>query len=159
MAVQLEIDDGNPWYLGPDIWAVPGDDPNGLPGIPRAGQTAYVWARVHNRGSDPVSNGTVRYWWADPSTTITENTATPIGTANVSLDAKQTAEVLCLTPWTPSWVNNGHECLIVEAFSSQDPLPPHTPTTPSIHPTTGTSPSVIWTCFSPERETWPSSHS
>lgn len=130
MSVQLAIDDGDPWYLSPDIWVVPGTDPNGAPGIPADGQTSYVWARVHNRGTDPVNNATVLYWWADPSTIITPNTAHPIGTSNVSLGAGQVAEVLCLTAWTPSWVNGGHECLIAQVFSLEDPLPPHTPDTP-----------------------------
>lgn len=131
MSVQLEIDDGNPWwYLSPDIWVVPGTDPNGPPGVPAAGQASYVWARVHNRGTDPVNSATVLYWWADPSTTISPNTAHLIGTSYVSLGAGQTAEVLCLTAWTPAWVNGGHECLIAQAFASQDPLSPHTPDTP-----------------------------
>lgn len=130
MPVQLEIDDGNPWYLSPDIWVIPGNDPNGAPGIPMASQPSYIWARVHNRGKAAIANATVHYYWADPSTTITQNTATLVGTSYVSLIAGQTAEVLCLTLWTPSWVNGGHECLIAEAFSAEDPLPPRTPNDP-----------------------------
>ena len=42
----------------------------------------------------------------------------------------QTADVLCLTPWTPTWVNGGHECLIAEVVSSADPPPPRTPADP-----------------------------
>jgi hypothetical protein len=34
------------------------------------------------------------------------------------------AEVLCLTPWSPIFVNDGHECVLAEAFHpSLDPLP------------------------------------
>jgi len=130
MAVQLQIDDGNPWYLSPDIWAVPGADPSGPPGVPIAGEPTYVWARVHNLGTDPVSNAAVNYYWANPSTVITQNTATLIGTSYVDLGGGQSAEVLCLTPWVPSWVNSGHECLVVEVVSAQDPPPPRGPDDP-----------------------------
>ena len=123
MAIELWIDDGNPWYLSPDIWVVPGDDPNGAPGVPIVGVSGYVWARVHNRGTTPVTNATVRYYWADPSMVITPNTATLIGTSFVSLLAGETKEVLCLSQWTPVWVNDGHECLIAQAFQASDPLP------------------------------------
>ena len=68
--------------------------------------------------------------WADPSTTITGNTAILIGTSFVDLDGGQTADVLCLAAWTPTWVNGGHECLIAEVVSSADPPPPRTPDDP-----------------------------
>jgi hypothetical protein len=130
MAVELWIDDGNPWYLSPDIWVVPSDDPNDPPAMPFEGVSAYVWARVHNRGSTAVSNATVRYYWADPSTVITRASATLIGQSSASLAAGETKEVLCLTPWVPQIVNSGHECLIAEAFAPADPLPPGSPTDP-----------------------------
>lgn len=130
MAVELWIDDGNPWYLSPDIWTVPSDDPNDPPGVPYANVSAYVWAQVHNRGSSPVSNATVRFYWSNPAVTINDNTATLIGTSNVSLAAGETKPVLCVSPWIPQWVNNGHECLIAEAFAPGDPLPPRSASTP-----------------------------
>lgn len=128
MTVELWIDDGDPWYLSPDIWVVPGNDPAGPVGIPVLNSPAYVWARVHNRGTTAVSNATVKYYWGDPSTTVTLATATLIGTSYVSLVPGETKDVLCLTPWIPSWVNNGHECLIAEAFAAADPLPQRGPT-------------------------------
>jgi hypothetical protein len=125
MAVSLEIDDGDPWWLSPDLWTVPGTDPNGPPGTPIVGQPAYIWARVHNRGSDPVDNATVRFWWANPGTNFDRNTATMVGISYVSLVAGASEEVLCLTPWDPAFVNGGHECIIGEAFHpALDPLPP-----------------------------------
>jgi hypothetical protein len=130
MAVELWIDDGNPWYLSPDIWVVPSDDPNDPPGMPFEGVSAYVWARVRNSGSTAVSNATVRYYWADPSTLITRATATLIGTSSASLAAGETKDVLCVTPWVPQFVNSGHECLIAEAFAPADPLPPSSPSDP-----------------------------
>lgn len=135
MAVELWIDDGNPWYLSPDIWVVPSDDPNDPPGVPYANVSAYVWARVHNRGTTAVSNATVRYYWADPSTAITASTAHLIGTSYASLLPGETKEVLCVTPWIPQYVNNGHECLLAEAFAPADPLPPRGPNDPFNVPT------------------------
>jgi len=42
----------------------------------------------------------------------------------VSIDGGQTADALCLTPWVPIFVNNGHECILAEAYHDPlDPLP------------------------------------
>jgi hypothetical protein len=125
MAVTLEIDDGDPWWLSPDLWVVPGNDPTGPPGTPIAGQTAFLWARVHNTGSDAIENATVNFYWANPATAFDRSTANRVGTSFVSLLAGATQEVLCLAPWVPSFVNGGHECILAEAYDpSADPLPP-----------------------------------
>lgn len=128
MAVELEIRDGEPWWLSPDIWTVPGSDPEGAPGVPVAGQSCYLWARVTNNGISSVNNAEVRFYWANPATGFDRNSATRVGTANVNLLSGEAADVLCLTPWIPEYVNNGHECVLAEAYhSTLDPLPP-TPT-------------------------------
>ncbi len=125
MTVELEIRDGDPWYMSPDIWIVPGNDPEGAAGMPVAGQSAYMWAHVRNKGTTPVTNANVRYYWADPSLGVTRNSAHLIGQSFVSLDGGEGRDVLCLTPWLPEFVNNGHECVVAEAFhDSVDPLPP-----------------------------------
>lgn len=118
----LEIADGNPWYISPDIWTVPGADPTGAPGLPREGESCYLWARVHNSGSS-ADNVSVRFYWADPSTAFNRNSATLVGTAFTSFSGVGTNEVLCLSAWLPSWVNGGHECVLAEAFHPSDPLP------------------------------------
>jgi hypothetical protein len=124
MAAQLEIRDGSPWWLSPDLWVVPGNDPLGPPGIPTAGSPAYMWARVRNNGDSPATNAEVRFYWADPSTAFDRTTANPVGSAFVSLDAGEVADVLLLVPWVPEFVNNGHECILAEAFHALlDPLP------------------------------------
>jgi hypothetical protein len=123
MSVQLEIRDGNPWWLSPDIWTVPGDDPEGPAGVPIVGSPAYMWASVRNNGNTAVANATVRFYWANPSVGFDRNTANPIGSAFVSLDPGEAQDVLCLTPWIPAFVNGGHECVLAEAFHSSDPLP------------------------------------
>ena len=124
MAVELEIQDGNPWWLSADIWTVPGSDPEGPAGIPIVGSTCFLWARVSNTGSSSVQNAVVRFYWANPSVGFDRNTANPIGTSNVNLLAGESSDVLCLTPWIPEFVNDGHECVLAEAFHlSLDPLP------------------------------------
>lgn len=124
MAVQLEIRDGDPWWLSPDIWVVPGFDPLGPPALPAAGMNAFVWARVHNLGDTQATNAEVRFYWADPSTAFDRNTAHYIGSSFVTLAPGSEADVLCLSPWVPEYVNNGHECLLAEAFQIvSDPLP------------------------------------
>jgi hypothetical protein len=123
MSVLLEIQDGNPWYLSPDIWTVP-NDPNGAPALPEVGAPCFLWARVHNNGTERVDNATVRYYWANPAVGFDRTTANLIGTSFVSLDPGKVADVLCLTPWVPVFVNGGHECVLAEAFhNSLDPLP------------------------------------
>lgn len=125
MSVQLEIQDGATyWWLSPDIWTVPGNDPEGSVGLPIVGEPCYLWARVHNTGTDAVTNATVRFYWANPSVGFDRNTANHIGNANVSLNAGESKEVLCLVPWNPIFVNGGHECVLAEVFhASLDPLP------------------------------------
>lgn len=125
MSVNLEISDGVPWYLSTDIWTVPGEDPEGAPGQPVVGTPCYLWARVRNNGTDMVQNAQVRFYWANPSVGFDRTTANPIGTSNVTLPGGAVSEVLCLTPWVPSFVNGGHECVLAEAFhTSLDPLAP-----------------------------------
>lgn len=123
MPVELEIRDGEPWWLSPDVWTVPGSNPEGAPGQPVAGELCYLWARVRNNGTAGVQNATVRFYWADPSVGFDRSTANQIGTSFVSLDPAEDAEVLCLAPWVPTFVNGGHECILAEAFHNNDPLP------------------------------------
>lgn len=132
MTVQLVVRDGTPdWWESPDIWVVPGTDPEGAPGAPVAGQTAYLWARVANQGSTDVSQVQVDFWVADPTTQIRRSTAHHIGTAFADVPAGGTQEVLCLVPWAVTVINGGHECVVVAASSGADPLSP-TPADPDV---------------------------
>lgn len=130
MAVHLRLSDGSPyWWDSPDIWVVPGTDPNGPPATPTVGQTAYLWARI--RSDHPVSDVRVSFWIADPSGVIRRSTANLIGTAFTTVGPDTPEEVLCLVPWKVSLINGGHECIVVEARSGADPLSPP-PTDPDI---------------------------
>lgn len=125
MAAILEIRDGTPnWWLSTDIWVVPGNDPNGSPGTPIVGQTAFVWAHVANNGNSPAMGARVDFWWADPSGQILRSTANLIGSAFVDLAPGASEDVLCLVPWNVMLVNGGHECVIAAASLAGAPPPP-----------------------------------
>lgn len=124
MAVELEIRDGDPWWLSPNVWAVPGSNPEGSPGQPIAGTMTFLWARVRNNGSTTVDNAEVRFYWADPSAGFNRETAHFVGTSFISLSPGEVGDVLSLQPWVPEFVNGGHECILAEAFHNpSDPLP------------------------------------
>ena len=123
MSAQLVIKDGSPWWLSTDIWVVPGDNPTGTPGMPIAGQNNYLWARVTNEGDTAVSAAQVNFYWSNPATGVFRSNSTLVGTAFVDLAAGEQQDVLCLIPWNPIVVNNGHECVVSEVIHSSDPLP------------------------------------
>lgn len=111
------------WWVSPDIWVVPGADPNGPPGSPIAGKPAYLWARVSNIGNVAANGTRVDFYWANPSAQVVVGVATKIGSAFVDLDPGETQEVLCLVPWIPVIVNNGHECVLAVAHGPGDTNP------------------------------------
>ncbi|MFQ3221352.1 MAG: hypothetical protein ACI8R9_002861 [Paraglaciecola sp.] len=124
MSIELEIQDGSPhWWNSSDVWVVPGNDPSGSPGQPIAGQTAYLWGRVHNNGSTFANSAQVNFYWSNPATGVLRSNSTFIGASFVDLDPGETQEVLCLTPWMPTIVNDGHECIVAEVIHVADPLP------------------------------------
>lgn len=124
MATRLMIRDGDPsWWNSPDIWVVPGNDPTGAPGVPVAGAPAYLWSRTHNTGDQSVVGARVDFYWSNPATGVLRSTSHLVGSAYVDLEPGEVQEVLCLTPWLPEIVNNGHECLVAEIIHAADPLP------------------------------------
>ncbi len=127
MSAHLLIHDGAApyWWTSPDIWVVPGNDPNGAPGAPIAGQNAYLWARVANVGNLAAKGARIDFYWANPAAQVAVGVATAIGSAFVDLDPGQSQDVLCLVPWVPVVVNGGHECVLAVAHAGADssPLP------------------------------------
>jgi len=123
MSAFILIRDGNPWWLSPDIWTVPGLNPDGPPGIPTAGESSFIWARIENTGRSGLENIQLNFFWSNPATGVLRSNSTQIGTAFATVPEGESREVLCLTPWVPAGVNGGHECLVVEAIHSDDPLP------------------------------------
>lgn len=124
MSTVLEIRDGDPyWWNSPDIWVVPGSDPNGSPGQPIAGESAFLWGRVRNTGKQTASGARVDFYWSNPATGVLRSNSTLVGSAFVDLNPEDTKEVLCVIPWIPEIVNDGHECVVAEVIHSSDPLP------------------------------------
>lgn len=124
MSTTLVIRDGDPyWWNSPDIWVVPGSDPNGPPGQPVAGEPAFLWGRVRNTGDQTASGARVNFYWSNPATGVLRSNSTLVGSAFVDLNPGDIKEVLCIIPWIPEIVNNGHECVIAEVIHPSDPLP------------------------------------
>ncbi len=124
MSTILEIRDGTPhWWNSTDIWIVPGNDPNGAPGQPIAGEPAYMWARVRNNGDAGATGAQVNFYWSNPATGVLRSNSTLIGSPFVDLDPGDVQDVLCLVPWVPTIVNDGHECVVAEVIHAADPLP------------------------------------
>lgn len=122
MAVELEIRDGSPYWVSPDISVLADPFDEEERGMPEAGTRCYLRARVRNNGSTAVANATVRFYWANPAIGLSRDTANRIGQAFVSLAPGDVKEVLCLTPWVPEFLNDGHECVLAEAFHPTDPI-------------------------------------
>lgn len=124
MSANLVIRDGEPhWWNSPDIWVVPGTDPNGLPGQPIAGEPAFLWARVQNTGDQIAAGAQVNFYWSNPATGVLRSNSTLVGSAFADLNPGETKEVLCVIPWIPVIVNDGHECVVAEVIHPGDPLP------------------------------------
>ena len=123
MCALMTIRDGDPWWISPDIWTVPGSDPNAKPASPSVGQPTFVWVRIRNNGTSALKDVQLRFYWSNPATGVLRSNSTLIGSSFTSIAPGKDSEVLCLTPWIPVGVNDGHECLVVEALHPLEPLP------------------------------------
>jgi len=110
---------GTPFWACPDLTIAPADPW----GRVSAGDEVTVSVTVQNLGYAPATGVRARFWWADPSAGLSPQLATVIGSSDrVSIAAGLAETLLCTTPWTPQFVNGGHECLIAEVSSMSDPL-------------------------------------
>ncbi len=124
MTATLEIRDGHPHLWNrPVIWVVPGSDPSGTPGQPVAGEPAFLWGRVRNTGKQTASGARVDFYWSNPATGVLRSNSHLVGSAFVDVNPGETKEVLCVIPWIPEIVNDGHECVVAEVIHPDDPLP------------------------------------
>jgi hypothetical protein len=101
------------FWASPDVW-VETPDPAGNP---VSGRPTFVHARIINLGKAPAYPTCVDFYWGDPSPSFGPGNMNHIGTEWVEVDAHQTTDVRCSTPWTPIRVNDGHECLMVNCAS------------------------------------------
>ena len=100
---------GESHWRSPDIW-IESSDPTGN-GV--AGEENFVHARIFNLGMAPAVPVKVDFYWADPSVGLGPSAMNLIGTEWVSVGSISSVDVRCNTPWIPLYVNNGHECLMV----------------------------------------------
>jgi hypothetical protein len=100
---------GDPFWASPDVW-VESSDPAGQP---VAGEPNYVVARVFNLGYLDAAPTKVDFYWGNPAIGLAAADMHLIGTEWVEVPALQTAVVKCQAPWVPDFVNNGHECVMV----------------------------------------------
>jgi hypothetical protein len=116
-----------PFWESPDILLLAGVDPAVAPAIPPAlGETALaaqpntLYAHVWNFGLAQAPNVIVEFYWCDPALGIGPSSANLIGQTMLSLGARGSgrahAVVKCPTPWVPTFVNGGHECLLVRIW-------------------------------------------
>lgn len=123
-----------PFWESPDIYILPGVSPSLAPDIPpRFGDVALagvdntVYAHVWNLGRAPAHEVIVEFFWVNPSLGISAGSATRIGETWVALGARGSGQahqvVKCPAPWAATFVNGGHECLLVRAWDiAADPL-------------------------------------
>jgi hypothetical protein len=127
---------GVPAWESPDIFIAPNlaaDTAPPLPttrgGLAQAGAPNTLWAHVWNLGRAPVYNARVEFYWFDPTLGFGGASANLIGVAHVDLGERGSGRahtvVKCPTSWVPTFVNGGHECLVVRCFEPlTDPLGP-----------------------------------
>jgi hypothetical protein len=116
-----------PFWESPDILLLAGVEPIFAPDIPPdLGQTALagkpntLYAHVWNFGRAQAPNVIVQFFWCDPSLGIGPGSANLIGETIVSLGARDSGRshrvVKCPNVWVPTFVNGGHECLVVRVW-------------------------------------------
>ncbi len=122
-----------PFWESPDIYIIPGVKPSLAPAVPpQLGQNALahadntIYAHVWNLGRGPARDVGVLFYWCDPSIGFNPAGAHLIGTAFTSLAARGNSGchrvVKCPESWPATYVNGGHECLLVKVFDVADPM-------------------------------------
>jgi hypothetical protein len=110
---------GVPYWASPFIWTE-SPDPSGNP---LAGAENHLVARIFNVGSATAAPTKVDFYWADPSVGLGAGDAHFIGTEFVEVQPMTSRVVRCATPWVPSYLNGGHECVFVQCDNHVlDPL-------------------------------------
>lgn len=116
-----------PFWESPDILLLADTDPAVAPSIPpelgqtaQAGKPTTLYAHVWNFGIAQAPNVVVEFYWCDPALGINATGAHLIGVTVVALGARGSgrshAVVKCPAPWVPTFVNGGHECLLVRVW-------------------------------------------
>jgi hypothetical protein len=123
-----------PFWESPDILLLAGVEPAHAPPIPsHLGQTALanqpntIYAHVWNFGNCAAAEILVEFYWCDPSLGINPASTHIIAQMTLALGAKGSgrshAVVKCPEAWTPTFLNGGHECLLVRVWDNTADLP------------------------------------
>lgn len=125
---------GAPFWESPDIFILGGVAPALAPPVPAqlgqiavAGQPNTIYAHVWNFGNAAASEVVVEFYWVDPSLGISADSVHLIAQTFTSLGAKGSGRahtvVKCPEAWIPTFVNGGHECLLVRVWDNPSDLP------------------------------------
>jgi hypothetical protein len=123
-----------PFWESPDIFILGGVAPGLAPPLPPTlGDTAVanepntIYAHVWNFGKAAANEVLVEFYWCNPALGITTSSVTLIAQTEMSLGAKGSgrshAVVKCPEAWIPTFVNGGHECLLVRVWDNPADLP------------------------------------
>ena len=125
---------GAPFWESPDIFVLAGVDPAVAPNRPpalgevaQAGAPNTLYAHVWNFGNAAANEVVVEFYWVNPSLGINANSVTLIAQTVTAIGAKYSGNahvmVKCPEAWVPSFVNGGHECLLVRVWDNPSDLP------------------------------------
>jgi hypothetical protein len=123
-----------PFWESPDILVLAGIEPALAPAVPpRLGETALannpntIYAHVWNFGNCAAAEVIVEFYWCDPSLGINPASTHLIAQTATALGAKGSGRahrvVKCPEAWTPTFLNGGHECLLVRVWDNTSDLP------------------------------------
>jgi hypothetical protein len=123
-----------PFWESPDIFILAGVTPAHAPPLPpKLGQVAIanrpntIYAHVWNFGNAKASEVILEFYWCDPSLGINPASVHLIAQTEIALGAKASgwshAVVKCPEAWTPTFLNGGHECLLVRVWDNPSDLP------------------------------------
>jgi hypothetical protein len=123
-----------PFWESPDIFILAGVTPSAAPPIPPqlgqvglANQPNTIYAHIWNFGKAPADEVLVEFYWCDPALGINPGSVHLIAQTTASLGAKDSgrshAVVKCPEAWVPTYLNGGHECLLVRIWDDPADLP------------------------------------
>ena len=123
-----------PFWESPDIFILGGVSPGLAPPLPPtlgdiavAGEPNTIYAHVWNFGKAAANEVLVEFYWCNPALGINAASVSLIAQATMSLGAKGSgrshAVLKCPEPWSPTFVNGGHECLLVRVWDNPADLP------------------------------------
>jgi hypothetical protein len=122
------------FWESPDVYIEPGVAPGIAPPVPTqlgqvalAGRDNTVYAHVWNLGRTAAREVVVEFYWCNPSLGFNPVGASLIGTAFTALGARTSGQchqvVKCPSTWVPTFLNGGHECLLIRAWDvTADPM-------------------------------------